>query len=69
MVKQKITEEEVQRALQEFILGGGLIKKLPSQVTHANQEVSVPYGTPYERVRGDILDAEKPEVPRNNYRK
>lgn len=37
--QQKVSEAEVQHAIQKFLEQGGLIKRLPDEVTPANSKV------------------------------
>ncbi len=46
---KSITEEEVQKALQKFVRGGGLIKNLPDEVAPRNLLVGAKWGM-YEPV-------------------
>lgn len=39
-----ITEEDVQKALQKFLITGGLIKHLPDQITPRNILVGAKFG-------------------------
>jgi hypothetical protein len=53
MKEKKITDEELQAAIQKFVKAGGIIRKLPDQRTSSSQMVGMKWNN--AEIGGDLI--------------